>query len=133
MGKSTAKSRSHRTVDRSQCPPFFSARIISGETVEEKATVEDLSLRGLCARTSCAFEKDSMAEIELNVLIRQCLNRRIASLTEVQRTVSAWQTHRDNLDAKIRAFARATDDLGAEGGWTVWQSMFSRRLYRSPE
>jgi hypothetical protein len=65
MGKPTAKSRSHRTVERRQCPPFFSARIISGETVEEKAIVEDLSLRGLCARTSCAFEKDSIAEIEL--------------------------------------------------------------------
>jgi len=65
MGKSTAKNRSHRNVERCQCPPFFSARIISGETVEEKATVENLSLRGLCARTSCAFEKDSIAEIEL--------------------------------------------------------------------
>lgn len=65
MGKPTAKSRSHRNVERRQCPPFFSARIISGETVEEKATVEDLSLRGLCAKTSCTFEKDSIVEIEL--------------------------------------------------------------------
>ena len=43
----------------------------------------------------------NMAEIELSVLSRQCLNRRIASLAEVERAVSSWQTHRDNLDAKI--------------------------------
>jgi len=43
----------------------------------------------------------NMAEIELNVLIRQCLNRRIGSLSEVETAGGAWQTHRDNLDAKI--------------------------------
>jgi hypothetical protein len=43
----------------------------------------------------------NMAEIELNVLIRQCLNRRIGRLSEVETAVAAWQSHRDNLDAKI--------------------------------
>lgn len=43
----------------------------------------------------------NMAEIELNVLIRQCLNRRMDSLDQVVTAVSAWQTHRDNLKAKI--------------------------------
>jgi transposase len=43
----------------------------------------------------------NMAEIELNVLIRQCLNRRMDSLDQVVTAVSAWQTHRDNLNAKI--------------------------------
>jgi hypothetical protein len=44
----------------------------------------------------------NVAEIELNVLIRQCLNRRIDSAQEVQAEVSAWQTRRDNLHAKIK-------------------------------
>lgn len=43
----------------------------------------------------------NMAEIELNVLNGQCLNRRIDNLEEVQREVSAWQAHRNNLDADI--------------------------------
>ncbi len=43
----------------------------------------------------------NMAEIELNVLIRQCLNRRMGCLAQVQAAVSAWQLHRDNLNAKV--------------------------------
>ena len=42
-----------------------------------------------------------MAEIELNVLIRQCLNRRIECLGQAQAVVSAWQIHRDNLNVKV--------------------------------
>jgi hypothetical protein len=44
----------------------------------------------------------NMAEIELNVLIGQCLNRRMDSLDQVAAAVSAWQTRRDNLKAKVR-------------------------------
>lgn len=43
----------------------------------------------------------NMAEIELNVLIAQCLNRRMDSLEQVKGAVSAWQTRRDNLNAKV--------------------------------
>ena len=43
----------------------------------------------------------NMAEIELNVLIGQCLNRRMDSLDQVTAAVSAWQTRRDNIRAKI--------------------------------
>ncbi len=43
----------------------------------------------------------NMAEIELNVLIGQCLNRRMDSLAQVVKAVSAWQTRRDNLNAKV--------------------------------
>ena len=43
----------------------------------------------------------NMAEIELNVLIGQCLNRRMDSLDHVSKAVSAWQRHRDNAKAKI--------------------------------
>jgi hypothetical protein len=43
----------------------------------------------------------NMAEIELNVLIGQCLNRRMDSLEQVTQAVSAWQKRRDNLKAKV--------------------------------
>ncbi len=43
----------------------------------------------------------NMAEIELNVLIRQCLARRIDNLDEMQNEVDAWQQCRNNADAKI--------------------------------
>jgi len=38
----------------------------------------------------------NMAEIELNVLTKQCLNRRIADIAVVRSEVSAWQAHRNN-------------------------------------
>ena len=43
----------------------------------------------------------NMAEIELNVLSRQCLNRRIARLSEVKAEVVSWLNHRNNRNAKI--------------------------------
>ena len=43
----------------------------------------------------------NMAEIELNVLTGQCLNRRIAQISEVEAEVAAWQNHRNNLNAII--------------------------------
>jgi len=43
----------------------------------------------------------NMAEIELNVLVGQCLNRRMDSLDQVSTAVAAWQTRRDNAKAKI--------------------------------
>jgi hypothetical protein len=43
----------------------------------------------------------NIAEIELNVMIGQCLNRRMDSLAQVVKAVSAWQAHRDNLHAKV--------------------------------
>lgn len=43
----------------------------------------------------------NIAEIELSVLTRQCLARRIENLTEMQAEVSAWQERRNNADAKI--------------------------------
>lgn len=43
----------------------------------------------------------NVAEIELNVLIRQCLNRRIGSIEELRREVAAWQAHRDQLNATV--------------------------------
>jgi len=43
----------------------------------------------------------NMAEIELNVLIGQCLGRRIDNLEKVRREVAAWQEHRNNKKSKV--------------------------------
>ena len=43
----------------------------------------------------------NMAEIELNVLTGQCLSRRIPELEEIKEEVKAWQTARNNKNAKI--------------------------------
>ena len=43
----------------------------------------------------------NMAEIELNVLMGQCLNRRIDNLNEITKEVKAWQNHRNNKECKI--------------------------------
>jgi hypothetical protein len=43
----------------------------------------------------------NMAEIELNVLIRQCLNRRIPQIAVVAAEVEAWQNHRNTQNATI--------------------------------
>ena len=43
----------------------------------------------------------NMAEIELNILIRQCLSGRIGSIEEMRKTVNSWQFQRNNLGAKI--------------------------------
>ena len=51
----------------------------------------------------------NMAEIELNVLTKQCLNRRIADIEIVRSEVSAWQAHRNNLAAKVNWQFKAED------------------------
>lgn len=43
----------------------------------------------------------NMAEIELRVLSTQCLNRRIDSIAEVKRQVTAWEHERNNNEAVI--------------------------------
>ena len=43
----------------------------------------------------------NMAEIELNVLMGQCLNRRIDNLKTMKEEAEAWQHHRNNMNAKI--------------------------------
>jgi hypothetical protein len=42
-----------------------------------------------------------MAEIELNVLIKQCLDRRIDNIDDMQLEVAAWQTRRNNRNSTI--------------------------------
>jgi hypothetical protein len=43
----------------------------------------------------------NMAEIELHVLMGQCLNRRIGKIEEMKKEVEAWQQDRNNKEAKI--------------------------------
>jgi len=43
----------------------------------------------------------NVAEIELNVMINQCLNRRIDSIEVLCQEVSAWQAGRDRRQAKV--------------------------------
>ena len=43
----------------------------------------------------------NMAEIELNVLTGQCLNRRIDDIEIVRKEVLAWQEFRNNRNAKV--------------------------------
>jgi hypothetical protein len=43
----------------------------------------------------------NMAEIELNVLMRQCLNRRIDKMETMAEEVNAWQQDRNNKEATI--------------------------------
>jgi len=43
----------------------------------------------------------NMAEIELNVLTGQCLNRRINNLEDVRKEATAWQKYRNNKNAKV--------------------------------
>jgi len=43
----------------------------------------------------------NMAEIELNVLTGQCLNRRIDNIKDVRKEADAWQNYRNNKNAKV--------------------------------
>ncbi len=43
----------------------------------------------------------NMAEIELNVLTGQCLNRRIDDIAVVRKEALAWQKYRNNKNAKV--------------------------------
>jgi hypothetical protein len=43
----------------------------------------------------------NMAEIELNVLMGQCLNRRMDNIETIKEEVTAWQIHRNNAQATI--------------------------------
>ena len=51
----------------------------------------------------------NVAEVELNVMTRQCLNRRIDSLEILHDEVAAWQASRDRIQAKVN-WQFTTDD-----------------------
>ena len=43
-----------------------------------------------------------MAEIELSVLARQCLDRRIETRGELEREVAAWEEQRNERGVEVR-------------------------------
>ncbi len=43
----------------------------------------------------------NMAEIELNVLMGQCLNRRIDNFEDIRKEATAWQKYRNNKNATV--------------------------------
>ena len=43
----------------------------------------------------------NMAEIELNVLIGQCLNRRMSDIDVMRSEVKAWEVARNGMKAKV--------------------------------
>lgn len=51
----------------------------------------------------------NMAEIELHVLMSQCLNRRISNMATIKKEVKAWEQSRNNKEAKIN-WQFKTDD-----------------------
>ena len=52
----------------------------------------------------------NMAEIELSVLSRQCLDRRVADFETLQAEVAAWQERRDAAGGKKIDWRFATED-----------------------
>ena len=51
----------------------------------------------------------NVAEVELNVMIRQCLNRRIDCIEVLRQEVAAWQASRDRIHANVN-WQFTTDD-----------------------
>ena len=50
-----------------------------------------------------------IAEIELNVMTRQCLSRRIPSIDMLRRELSVWESERNNSYAKVNWQFRTAD------------------------
>ncbi|UYJ42152.1 MAG: IS630 family transposase [Lachnospiraceae bacterium] len=50
-----------------------------------------------------------VAEIELNVMTRQCLNRRISDIEQLRCELSAWEIERNILAAKVNWHFRTND------------------------
>ena len=51
----------------------------------------------------------NMAEIEINVMVSQCLDRHIDSIETARSEVAAWQARRDTLQAKVNWQFRTED------------------------
>ena len=50
-----------------------------------------------------------IAEIELNVMTRQCLRRRISEIKLLRNELSAWEMERNTLAAKVNWHFRTSD------------------------
>ena len=56
-----------------------------------------------------------MAEIELNVMTRQCLSRRISTLDKLKCELSAWEMERNRDTAKIQLRYSGISKQGMHG------------------
>lgn len=69
----------------------------------------------------------NMVEIEIGVLVRQCLDRRIASREILEREIAAWQRRRNAAGARVRwmfGIEQAREKLGrAYPKWHQHQSL----------
>ncbi len=77
-------------------------------------TLKPAEAKGLMDRLEFVFTPKhgswlNMADIELNVFTKQCLNRRIEKINMIKSEVKAWQNHRNNKNAKIK-WQFTTDD-----------------------
>ena len=59
----------------------------------------------------------NMAEIELNVLIKQCLDRRIDTIGEMRTEAAAWENRRNNIKARINWRTGAGPRVAMLTGW----------------
>ena len=50
-----------------------------------------------------------MSEIELSVLMGQCLKRRISSMDQIASEAEAWQSRRNSQDARVNWHFTADD------------------------
>ena len=50
-----------------------------------------------------------IAEIELNVMTRQCLSRRIANIELLRKELSVWEAERNTIAAKVDWHFRTSD------------------------
>ena len=50
-----------------------------------------------------------IAEIELNVMTRQCLSRRIENIAKLREELAAWEVERNTVAAKVNWQFRTTD------------------------
>ena len=91
--------------------PVFVAHRLSCTSVvdaDEKRTDKFLPTHGFHVSRH-EWQLAEYEEIEINVMVGQCLNRRIDSMETVRSDVAAWQQRRDNLQAKANWQFTTTD------------------------
>ena len=93
------------------CEPLAGKRMVK---ITERKTKQDwaLFLEEIASYYQEAPKHGSwlnIAEIELNVLIGQCLNRRIDDIDVVRKESSSWQEFRNNKGAKVNWQFRSED------------------------
>ena len=68
-----------------------------------------------------------MAEIELNVMTCQCLSRRIETIDLLRKELTAWETERNQNEAKIQWYFQTGD--AREKLISLFPTLISATLY----